>query len=371
MKSPSVFGVFAAASFAFLTSSAHAAWYITDLNLPIFSSSGAYDINDNGQITGGVSQGPGGSPFLYDNGALTLLDPSNITYGAGVSINDSGQIVGRTQSYGGYLYSNGSFTPLPGLSGTDNAPYSINNLGQVVGSSGTSPYLYQNGSIQSIGGISGAWRGTASSINDNGVIVGYSEMQGGGTSSFIYSNGQLTDIGKLGTADTYANAVNNAGQIVGYAFLNPGTAQSVPHAFTYNNGQMTDLGTNFSLGSYAQDINNRGQIIGTNELPGDQVTSWLYSAGSFIDLGSLPEVVAAGWKDLQAFAINNNGDIVGEGITNTGFHAFVLSPNHPFASSTLVALGGHVAPEIDGDNAMLGIALLGGLLAFMRPKKSA
>ncbi|MFL5328192.1 MAG: hypothetical protein ACJ8C4_04700 [Gemmataceae bacterium] len=46
----------------------------------------------------------------------------------------------------------------------------------------------------------------------------------------------ITDLGTLGGADSYANGINNSGQIVGYS----STLGSVTHGFIWQNGSMTD-----------------------------------------------------------------------------------------------------------------------------------
>jgi probable HAF family extracellular repeat protein len=50
-----------------------------------------------------------------------------------------------------------------------------------------------------------------------------------------------------------ANAINNLGQVVGYAQ----TSTFAQHGFLWSNGTMTDLGNNF----FAAAINDNGQIV--------------------------------------------------------------------------------------------------------------
>lgn len=79
---------------------------------------------------------------------------------------------------------------------------------------------------------------------------------------------RITDLGTLSadvTAPAAANAVNNAGQVVGDAALDSLTT----HAFVWQQGQLTDLGP-FGAGTYSQAyaINDAGQIAGAATSPG-------------------------------------------------------------------------------------------------------
>ncbi len=64
-----------------------------------------------------------------------------------------------------------------------------------------------------------------------------------------------TDLGSLGGSYTYAQGINDAGQVAGGG----GTANnSAEHAFLYANGQIKDLGTLGGTYSYAYGINDAG-----------------------------------------------------------------------------------------------------------------
>lgn len=69
----------------------------------------------------------------------------------------------------------------------------------------------------------------------------------------------MTDLGTLGGNQSYATAINDAGQVTGTSY----TAAGVEHAFRWEGGVMTDLGT---LGggtlSFGVAINGAGQVTG-------------------------------------------------------------------------------------------------------------
>jgi probable HAF family extracellular repeat protein len=95
----------------------------------------------------------------------------------------------------------------------------------------------------------------------------------------------VTDLGTLGTGNlSVANAINNAGVVVGYTDVTPG----LPHAFRWTAGKMTDLGVEpGGDDSVANAINDAGQVAGTaDRQPGGYGYPVRWSAsGTLTDLG--------------------------------------------------------------------------------------
>jgi len=77
----------------------------------------------------------------------------------------------------------------------------------------------------------------------------------------VLSQLTISDLGTLGGTSSVASSINDRGQVVGYSQ----TASGELHAFLWGKGTMTDLGTlggNFS--EAAAIINDRGQVVGSS-----------------------------------------------------------------------------------------------------------
>ena len=136
----------------------------------------------------------------------------------------------------------------------------------------------------------------------------------------------ITDLGVLDGPSSYATAMNNLGQVVGYA----DTYTEYSHAFLYaGSGPLLNLGSfggDYSV-SVATAINNSGMVVGYSNSSGsgEPTRAFLYTqSGGMQDLGTL------GGQQAQATAINNLGQIVGYAQAPDGtYHGFLYSGNGP------------------------------------------
>ena len=190
----------------------------------------------------------------------------------------------------------------------------INDRGFVVGTfqlpdagSDTHTFFYRNGTTTDTGTLGGVSMERPVDLNNRGDIVGISSDFD--RRAFLYTDGQLIDIGDLGGPESFASAINERGDVVGWSIF---LSDTESHAFLYRNGEMIDLGTLLGLNaegdeSQARDINDRGDVVGdstSTEIFGPD-HAFLYQNGEMIDLGTL------GGSFSSATLINNRGDIAG------------------------------------------------------------
>jgi probable HAF family extracellular repeat protein len=123
--------------------------------------------------------------------------------------------------------------------------------------------LLRNSTTEGPFGVDGVWHNSAQRVNDNGFVLGNSDLYG---------------IGSY-------------------------------HTFLYGNGVTTDIGALFPRRSVGYGLNNNQQVVGTlND------KAFLYQNGSMIDLSELPEVKAMGWNKLSAaYGISDGEVIIGWG----------------------------------------------------------
>lgn len=283
-------------------------------------------------------------PPGYTMTQLGALAPS-IWPTCAFAINNLGQVVGFSQEDNGvtlndvyaFRWQNGEMISLGTLASWtfDGLPegYSvataINNVGQAVGysvlpdSSSSQLFelacLWQNGVISSLGTLGGnsSW---ANSINNSGQVVGCANLSNGQSHAFLWQSGTMTDLGTLpGGNFSWAYGINDAELVVGQA--DSGTTS---HAFIWQSGVMTDLGslnpTSNSSSSCAYAVNNAGQVVGISSVSGGANHAFLWENGVMTDLGTL------GPGSSTAYAINNAGQVVGyssNGYPNSVLHSFI------------------------------------------------
>jgi probable HAF family extracellular repeat protein len=255
----------------------------------------------------------------------------------------------------------------------------------------THAFRWQDGVMTDLGALADGVSSQAVWISASGLIAGVSEngeidplISGFPENrAVLWQNGRITDLGTLpeGGYESFANAVNSGGQVVGWAentipdpnsLSGPGFFPTQTRAFLWEGGVMQDLGT---LGSgtdaVAQFINERGQVVGysyASSAPNTSCPSFLpLATGSFIwdkkngmtDLGTL------GGTCTIAEGLNNNGTVVGAYVNDNQIeHGFL------WENGSIHDLGGTLggndtgAEGINDHGVIAGFAYLAGNTTF-------
>jgi probable HAF family extracellular repeat protein len=279
--------------------------------------------------------------FLYENGVVSELPSLPGTRFASASgINDRGEVSGTNNVYvessactggcfPGYceiqtpvLVGNGSAidlsAPAPWYAGVAN---DVSSSGQVVGWSRKSDlpnprtwhgFLWEKGVRTDLGTLDKDWS-IATGINDDGLVVGYSQLvEGGGVwYGFRWNGGVMTPLPALG-ANTYngANKVNAAGDAVGWSGPNSDEARPV---FYPSSGGVLDLGSLGGTQASAFALNDRGSVVGYSYTTGNQSRhAFLHRDNRLWDLNDLIPA-GSGWELMAATDVNDVGQIVGYG----------------------------------------------------------
>ena len=311
----------------------------------------------------------------------------------GYAINNLGQVTGMLVTAQGFthafLYSGGSMVDLGTAGGSYSYGYGINNAGQIAGHGDAvgGPQrilLYQNGGWQIISGLDPqlAFLSYGFAINDDGAMTGQSNVPTGEIHAFLYTSSGIRDLGTLGGPFSYGYGINRSNHVTGVATFprDPVTRQYPSHAFLHDGVSMLDLGTLGGDASVGYDINNADQIAGSSQAPDGEWHAALHAAGVWSDLGTLGGTNAglrainekgeaagyyirsgdrralvyagntlqdlndlipagSGWILIDGYAINDQGQITGEGSIGGQNHAFlsIPVPDQPTLQLQLVA----------------------------------
>lgn len=195
---------------------------------------------------------------------------------------------------------------------------------------------------------------SATAVNDNGFVTGFSYTTGGDFHAFLVSpvdtdgdgvndtwsldinvdgvNDLISDLGTLGGVNSWGRDINNGTlnggvlQVVGES----DTADRATRAFLWQSGSMTDLGTFGGRFSSSAAINEQGDVVGWAEDAERDRQAFLYTNGEMINLNDRL-TTKTGIRLTEARDINQSGEIVGWGVVkgsdSSTLRAFLLKPS--------------------------------------------
>lgn len=308
---------------------------ITDLGTLGGDQSYALAINRAGEIVGEAETHSGRThAFIWRKGKMHDLGAPGQNYSTqAIWANDKGQVVGNSSEVasergGGVdtvIWNKGKIGEITDGNGRSWVFVDrINNSGVAVGSTEIGPASWLRGKTTQLQTLGGKYA-HATSLNDRGQIVGWSETKAGETHAVLWERGKLTDLGTLGGSYSRAADIDLDGRIVGESTVNVGPPISQPmHLFRWYKGKAEDLG-DLGLHGAVVATNARGQILFTRRDEKNGTHSCLYDKGKIIDLTELISK-SMDWGLMAVSSLNDAGQIVGAGTRDDVGHAFLLSP---------------------------------------------
>ncbi len=357
------------------TSAARAAPYIvTDLGVTGAENTLGWGINASGQVTGyaGTPGEETTTGFVWKpttpnspTGTLYRLDTLGGYFSWGIGINAGGQIAGLSsttddEAEHATLWipttpngTTGTLYDLGTLGGTYSQGTGINDNGLLTGYADltddeeshaiiwkpTTPGS-ASGTMHDLGTLGGTYS-FGWDINASGHVAGEADLAGDAVRhAFLWKPttpngtiGAIHDLGTLGGSLSFAEGINDCGQVTGSSRT---TDDEAVNAFLWTpttpggiTGAMLDLGSLGDNGSYGYAVSSSGRVVGSSVVPfevSNYSHAFLYTrSAGMVDLNTLIDPLS-GWELLDADDINDAGQITGQGIINDKYHAYLLTP---------------------------------------------
>jgi uncharacterized membrane protein len=305
---------------------------------------GGADINDKGEVAGGVSSSTSSSHgFLWsEGGPITefLAHTGNADdYMEVLALNNRSQITG-VSAFRPFIWENGVMRELPIFPGIYGVfSWFINNWGQTIGTLSTGDDVSYRASADGNSAVllealpgHDATQVTAGQINDWGVTVGSSGLSGA-RQAVVWFPGTTRPAALNvlpGVTNSAATLQNNLGQIIVSQTLPQGERMTVWNLGHYTVPAGLHGADVYTLGV---DINNAGNIVGLsydNVLGANQATVWDQGVAYRVDDLISPTDPARPYVTIDyARKINNRGQILALGsdsrVPNVQL-SYVLSP---------------------------------------------
>jgi probable HAF family extracellular repeat protein len=248
--------------------------------LPVGIQSDLYSLNDGGVAVGvsGFDNSATQAAILVSGGNTTDLTPVVGQGGIATGINNAGLVCGWAWSRPeAFVYSsstNNLVASIPPFAGQDSAvALAINSADEVVGTSGNSGFCFNAGTLTPLGPAA-----FVEDINDAGIACGsigkpYPADFAAAICDVRTAAPMFQEIPlPPGAIGSHGDAINRLGDVVGTSWTAQTSDTMQQSAYIFHNGVSTDLNTLISAPgwhlTFAQDINDAGQITGYGTLNG-------------------------------------------------------------------------------------------------------
>ena len=225
-------------------------------------------INDLAEVVGHGAEPLSG--FLYKKGTTSTVRVPGSSFDEISAINNVGVIAGSyvdsvTKLSRAFLYRDEKFTILEHPAARYSYAYGINDRGDIVGfyvdDRGSHGFLYTDNSFFDLD-FPGVFDTRATGINNKGRIVGfYLQPKDKRFHGFIHDNGKFTtlDYPEPDVFHTRLQSINDRGDIVGFCSCGP---QRAARGFLYRDGIFTDIQVIRAQETFPNAINGHGVIVG-------------------------------------------------------------------------------------------------------------
>jgi len=200
--------------------------------------------------------------------------------------------------------------------------------------------LWRNGHITDLGTLpEGGYESFANAVNGTGQVIGgalntvpdSNSLAGPGflptqTRAFLWEHGAMQDLGTLGGTDALAQFINEQGQVVGWSYTGSAPNTSCPGVFPVATGSfmwdrshgMQDLGTLGGTCTLVSGLNNNGTAVGISVNDEQIERGFVWQNGTIQDLGA-----SLGGDFTGSEGINDHGAIAGWAFLagNASYHA--------------------------------------------------
>jgi probable HAF family extracellular repeat protein len=317
---------------------------VTDIGAldPAYVQTEPKAISERGDVVGySMAPVPSGGwnsrAFVYRDGVMTELGTLGGPFSGAYGINDAGEIVGYASRPGAtfraFRHDGTTMIDLDPLGGPQAFANDIYDAGQIVGwanppTSGYNHAFYYDGAgaVDIHLQFPSALQSVANGLNDAGDVVGFL-ISGSRYEAFLYRDGQATILPSLGGSLTQATDINDVGQATGFS----STTSNASHAVMWaSDGSIRDLGTLGGYYSWAFDINDSGHVVGESSTNDGRPGPFVHDGQGMRNLNDLIPA-DSGWTLYRATGINDAGQIVGYGLREGlgGLHGFLLTPMTP------------------------------------------